>query len=135
MESRQAWDKVMRTDSQMMPLKEVTVIVKIIISTGVASFIGFVAAPGGDPLSAIASGFIVAFLSFVPLLILSRYQFMKSSTGSVQTLVCVLVCMLALSVLACTRMAHRIAYLNDQLDSYRRAPAVESSPDSPEEQL
>ena len=115
-------------------MNETAMIVRILISTGVASFIGFAAAPGGDPLTAIASGFIAAFLCFVPLFVLSRYDFVKSATGSMQTLVCVLVCMLALSVLAWTIMAHRIAYLNDMLDSYKRPPAAESSPNSPEEQ-
>ncbi len=115
-------------------MNEAAVVVRIMISTAVACFIGFASAPGGDLLSGIVYGLLSAFLCFVPLFVLSRYHFVKSATGSVQTLVCVLVCMLALSAVTVANMSFRIARLNDELDSYRRAPAVESLLDSPDGQ-
>jgi len=106
-------------------------IVRIIISTSVAWFVGLVST--SDPLTNIVHSFLAASLCFIPLFILSRFPFLKSATGSVQTLVSVLVCMLALSALAFIIMGFRIASLDEKLDAYRRTPAVESSPNSPDE--
>ncbi|MCL5280553.1 MAG: hypothetical protein M1376_11665 [Planctomycetes bacterium] len=69
---------------------------KTTIST-VAAFISstvYVSAP--DPLSYLFLGAMAAFLCGVPLLILSHLQFMKSAPSRVQTLICVLVYLVAM---------------------------------------
>jgi len=70
---------------------------KIIIST-VASFciIFFLSPP--DFASQLTLGFAGAFLCAVTLLILTRCNFVKSSSKYLQTLVCVLVCMVSVSL-------------------------------------
>ena len=99
----------------------------IIISTAVGFFVGALIVPYFDVFSALVSGYAVAFLCFVTLFGLSRFHFLKSAAGPVQTLVCVLVCMLASSVTMCFFMGKGIASLRGELDAYRSAPAVESS--------
>ncbi len=64
---------------------------KIAISTAGAFVSSAVYVPSPDPLSFLILGTMAAFLCGVPLLILSRFQFMKSASSRVQTLVCVLV--------------------------------------------
>lgn len=108
---------------------------RIIITTAVAFAIAINPLIGPrDVFSQLLSGVIIVFLCFVPLFVLSRFHFMKSAAGSVQTLVCVLICMLALLSLMCFVMGNRIASLHDRLDSYTNTPSVESSADTPEEQ-
>jgi amino acid permease len=68
---------------------------KITISTAVAFLSSAIYAPP-DPLSILVLGTMAAFLCSVPLLILSRFQFMKSASSRVQTLVCVLVYLVAM---------------------------------------
>jgi len=70
---------------------------KIIIST-VASFciISFLSPP--DAVTQLTLGYAGAFLCAVTLLILARCNFMKSSSKYLQTLVCVLVCMVSVSL-------------------------------------
>jgi hypothetical protein len=68
---------------------------KITISTGVAFLSSAVYAPP-DLVTCLFLGTMTAFLCGVPLLILSRCQFMKSASSRVQTLVCVLVYLVAM---------------------------------------
>ncbi len=72
---------------------------KITISTAVAFVSSAVYVPAPDPLSYFVLGAMAAFLCGVPLLILSRFQFMKSASSRVQTLVCVLVYLVAMSAM------------------------------------
>ena len=80
---------------------------KIIISTAVAFLSGFVVTPSPDPFSALVFGIPAAFLCGVSLLILSGFSFMKSSSKSVQTLVCVLVCIVSVLSVACLLLSCR----------------------------
>jgi len=102
---------------------------RIIISTVVGFIVGAspLVVPSADLFTQLVSSVTAAFLCAVSLFVLSRFHFLKSAAGSVQTLVCVLVCMLASSVMMCFFMGSRIASLHDELDAYRSAPAVESS--------
>lgn len=105
---------------------------RMVASTVVAWFVGF-AFGTGDPFTALVFGFIAAILCFVPLFVLSRRRFVKSAAGSVQTLICVLVCMIAVSVVTCTAMAGMIAHLRNEVDYYRNTPAVTPSVNSSQE--
>jgi integral membrane sensor domain MASE1 len=67
---------------------------KIAISTIVAFLISFMLSPP-DLVSQIILGFVSALLCFIPLLILARCKFMKSSPNTMHTLVCILVCMVS----------------------------------------
>ncbi len=74
---------------------------KIVISTIAAFFIsGVLGTPSPDPLSMLVLGTGAALLCAIPLLILSKLSVMKSASKSMHTLICVLVCLVAvLSVL------------------------------------
>lgn len=76
---------------------EITMRTKIIVSTVVAFVLGGspLVVPG-DTLSQLVCGIMTALLCCVPLLVLSRFRFLKSAAGSIQTLVAVLICMVAL---------------------------------------
>ena len=69
---------------------------KITISAGVAFISSAIYVPSPDPLSLLTLGTMAAFLCGVPLLILSRFQFMKSASSRVQTLVCVFIYLAAM---------------------------------------
>ncbi len=69
---------------------------KITISAGVAFVSSAIYVGAPDPLSYLFLGAMAALLCGVPLLILSRFQFMRSASGRVQTFVCVLVYLLAM---------------------------------------
>jgi len=73
---------------------------KIVISTIVAFCIGGALAPP-DTVAQLANGLLAALLCAVPLLILARCGFVKTASKSVHTLVCVLVCMVAVLAFAC----------------------------------
>ncbi len=74
---------------------------KIVISTVAAVLVSFALCPAPDALSALVLGGMGAFLCAIPLLILARLTFVKSASKSVHTLVCVLVCLVALLSVAC----------------------------------
>ena len=76
---------------------------KIAISTIAAFFLGLMFGPP-DPLTLLVLGVEAAFFCAVPLLILARRDFVKSASGPVHTLVCVLVCMVALLSVECLRL-------------------------------
>ena len=79
---------------------------RIPISTIAAFLIGGVlVAPSPDPISMLVLGVGAAFLCAIPLLVLSRFSFMKSASTSVHTLVCVLVCMVAVLSVMCFTLA------------------------------
>jgi hypothetical protein len=69
---------------------------KIAISMAAAFVSSAIFAPVPDMISCLILGTIAAFLCGVPLLILSRFPFMKSASSRVQTLVCVLVYLVAM---------------------------------------
>jgi hypothetical protein len=75
---------------------------KIVLSTAAAFLIsGVLGPPSPDPFSSLVLGVEAAFLCAIPLLILSRLNVMKSASKSVHTLVCVLVCMVAVLSAEC----------------------------------
>jgi hypothetical protein len=102
---------------------------KIVVSTAVAFLSGFVLTPSPDPFSALVLGIPAAFLCAVSLLILSRLRFMKSSSKSVQTQVCVLVCLVSVLSVACLLfVVPRIPGLHDWLAGlFQNSPAISSS--------
>lgn len=68
--------------------------IKIIISAVIVYLVGSFFAPF-DPLSSLVYGIESVFLCCVTLLILSRRKFVKSSSSSMHTLVCVLICIIS----------------------------------------
>ncbi len=97
---------------------------KILIATIIAWWSGYILAPGLDPLSALVGGGIAAFLCAVPLLILGRFAFMKNAAKPVHTLVCSLVCLVAILFLMCYMLT--LSLHSAQRRLYR---ATASSPD------
>jgi len=69
---------------------------KITISTAAAFVGGLAFALSPDPFTGLVLGAAAAVLCGVSLLILSRFQFVKSASSRVQTLICVLVCLAAM---------------------------------------
>ncbi len=96
--------------------------VRIIITTVVAYLVGLVSTH--DVLTNLINSVLAASLCFIPLFILSRRPFLKSATGSVQTLVSVLVCMLALSVVGYILMANRVALREGGVGRIQEEPAL-----------
>jgi hypothetical protein len=68
--------------------------IKIIISAVIVYLVGSFLARF-DPLSSLVYGIESVFLCCITLLILSRRKFVKSSSNSIHTLVCVLVCIIS----------------------------------------
>lgn len=109
-------------------MMKATMTARIILSTVVAFVVA--ASPlvfPSDPFSQLVAGVTAAFLCLVPLFVLSRAHFVKSAASSVQTLISVLICLLALSAMVCLAMSSRIASLHNELDLYKNTPAAESS--------
>jgi len=73
---------------------------KIVISTIVAYCMCCLLGPP-DRVSQLFYGLLAALLCAVPLLILARCGFVKASSTSVHTLLCVLVCMVSVLSVAC----------------------------------
>ena len=73
---------------------------KIIISAIVAYCIGYLLSPP-DMMSQLTNGLLAALLCTIPLLILAGRGFVKTASTSVHTLICVLVCMVAVLAFAC----------------------------------
>ncbi len=73
---------------------------KIIISTAVSFYIWGLLGPP-DHISQVVFGIMGAILCAIPLLILSRCEFVKSASKPVHTLVCVLVCMISILTVTC----------------------------------
>ena len=79
-----------------------------------------------DTLSGLINGVLAASLCLVLLLVLSRFRFVRSSPAPMQTLVTVLVCMLAVSAILCISMARAVVRHRGRPASYRNTlPAVE----------
>lgn len=68
--------------------------IKIIISAVIVYLVGSILAPF-DALASLVFGIESVFLCCILLLILSRRKFVKSSSNSVHTLVCILVCIIS----------------------------------------
>jgi hypothetical protein len=97
---------------------------KIVVSTVVAFLVGFLLLAPPDLISQLVCGLLVAFLCGVPLVVLGRFAFLKSASSSVQTLVCVLVWLIA--VLSIQNWGLRAA-VGQQRRLYREAGASDSS--------
>ncbi len=83
---------------------------KIVITTIIAFFVGpQLAFPVPDPASFLIGGAMAAFLCAVPLLILARFAFVKTAAKPVHTLVCSLVCMIAILLLLCYALALQVS--------------------------
>jgi len=89
---------------------------------------------GPDAISQLVIGVAAVVMCFVPLFVLSRRQFIKSAAGSVQTLVCVLVAMIALLSVFSMLMYCRTVSLWQNLNNCRSTSSVESAPALAEEQ-
>jgi hypothetical protein len=103
---------------------------KIALSTAVAFLSSVVFTPSPDPFSGVVFGTPAAFLCGVSLLILFRFSFLKSSSQPVQTLVCVLVCLVSVLSVACLLfVVPRIPGLPDWLAGlFQNSPVISSSP-------
>lgn len=69
-----------------------------------------VLAPSPDPFTVLFNCAAAAFLCAVPLLILARFEFLKSASRPVHTLVCVLVCLAVILPVECFSLASVIAH-------------------------
>lgn len=100
---------------------------KIIISTIVAYFISSWLSPQ-DVVTALIFGVGSALLCCVPLLILARRKFVKSSPNSMHTLVCILVCMVSILSVQIWLLFNRItSYVNRFPNSSVVVSSVSSS--------
>jgi len=90
---------------------------KIVIATVAAFFVSGWLLTGPDPFTAIVLGFAAAVLCFVPLVILAGRKFVQKSPRAMQTLVCALVCIVAILLLHYILLVQRVTRLQD-------APAV-----------
>lgn len=79
--------------------------------------------PSPDPFSGLVLGTAGAILCGVSLLLLSRLRFVKSASKSMQTLICVLVCLLSLLAMFSWVATHTIIRLH-------RQPSPSSAPTS-----
>jgi hypothetical protein len=85
---------------------------KIVISTLAVFLISF-SLGGPDPVSQYALGFMAMVLCGVPLLILARRMFFKASANSMQTLLCILVCLVSVLSVQVWLLYSRAAFLAD----------------------
>lgn len=86
----------------------------IIITIGAAFFVGALLGPP-DALSQLMLGAETALLCAIPLLILGRCKFVRGSSESIRTLVCVLVCLLAIVSVQFHLCLHRIVTLERRM--------------------
>ena len=109
---------------------------KIIITIGAAFFVGALLGPP-DTLSQLMLGAEAALLCVIPLLILGRCKFVRGSSESMRTLVCVLVCLLAIVSAQFHLCLHRIVRLererHGRADSSRQTSIV-SPPEQAQEE-
>jgi len=92
----------------------------------IAIMIAFVVGPqlaysGRDPFNFLVGGSEAALLCAVPLLILARSAFMKTASKSVQTLVCGLICVVAILLLTCQSLAVRVGRQQRELNERARS--------------
>lgn len=100
--------------------------IKIIISTVIVYLVGSFFAPF-DPLSSLVFGIESVFLCCISLLILSRQKFIKTSSNSIHTLVCVLVCIISvLSVYWINTDGYKYLYPSSS-DTSRSSSSVDTS--------
>ncbi len=98
----------------------------------IAIIIAFVAGPqlaypGPDPLNFLVGGSEAALLCAVPLLILARLAFMRTASKSVQTLVCGLICVVAILLLTCQSLAVRVGRQQRWLNERARSSSETSA--------
>ncbi len=99
---------------------------KIAISTVVACFVvALLCAPSPDPFSMLVLGGAAAFFCAVPLLIFARFAFMRTASKPVHTLVCVLVCLVAILSVECFLLTQVVASQQHRL--YREANSSSTS--------
>jgi hypothetical protein len=87
---------------------------KIVISTAVAFLISGALLGPPDAVSQIMLGIEGALLCAIPLVILGRRDFVRSSSSQIQTLVCVLVCTISVLTVTCHMGWRRIGDLHEQ---------------------
>jgi len=87
---------------------------KIVISIAAAFLISGALLGPPDVLSQAVLGIEGAVLCAIPLLILSRYEFVKSSSKQIQTLICVLVCTISILMVTCHMGWRCIGDLHEQ---------------------
>jgi hypothetical protein len=84
---------------------------KIVISAVAAFFFsGVLGTPSPDPFSMLVLGTGAALLCAIPLSILSQLSVMKSASGSVHTLICILVCLVAILSVWCFNLVMVLEY-------------------------
>ncbi len=99
---------------------------KILIAAIIAWFVGgFLLSPSPDPFSALVGGALAAFLCAVPLLILARFAFLRTASKPMHTLVCSLVCLVAILFLMCYWLTLRLH--SEQRRLYREVSASPAS--------
>lgn len=103
---------------------------KIAMSAAAAYAATVVLTPSPDPYSALVAGApAAAVLCGVSLLILSRLRFVRSASKPMQTLICVLVCLISALAMSSWWAAQAVVTLHDALaHSSPPASAVSSSP-------
>lgn len=87
--------RVKSQGGQIIKKRSHTMKTKIVISTIVPFPIAFLLAPP-DLMAEIMLGVTASLLCAIPLLILARCSFVKSSSNSIHTLVCILVCLVSI---------------------------------------
>ena len=97
---------------------------KVLISTIVAFCIGYLLGPP-DMISELVYGLIAALLCAVPLLIFARCGFVKASSRSVQTLICILVCVISVLSVACCMLTLAVTH---RAHEFVESPKVSSHP-------
>lgn len=98
---------------------------KIIITIVTAYVIGYLLGPP-DMISQLTLGMMTAAVCAVPLLVLARLAFVKSASPPMQTLVCVLVCMLSVLLVFCHMLVRRT--MSHPEEFYDNPPSASSTP-------
>ncbi|MDY0355137.1 MAG: hypothetical protein RBR19_04610 [Sedimentisphaerales bacterium] len=98
---------------------------KIIITIVTAHVIGCLLGPP-DTISQLILGVMTAAVCAVLLLVLARFAFVKSASPPMQTLVCVLVCMLSVLLVFCHMLVRRT--MSHQREFYDDPPSASSAP-------
>lgn len=90
---------------------------KKIVASAVISYFAISLLNPPDIVAQTILGIAGALLCAVPLAILARFGFMKESSGSVHTLVCIVVCMIAVLSVQCYMLRQRVQGLQSPLQT------------------
>ncbi len=97
---------------------------KIVIAAVIAFVVGALLGPP-DAVSQLIFGVMAGVLCGVSLLILARFAFVRSTSGPMQTLVCVLVCMVSVLAVFCYMLVLRVTRGQERFSG---PPAVPAQP-------